>query len=74
MGIPLQHATVHGHDVTFRLAARYCDEFFADITATDGTERPILDRIVPSRFAAVVVSAGDWFDQTPGPGAGAARP
>ena len=52
-------------------AARYCDAFFADITAIDGIQRGVLDRLVPSRYAACAVDVEELYDQTPGPGAGA---
>lgn len=52
-------------------AARYCDAFFADIEATDGEPRELLDQIVPAAYVACTVTAEAIFDQTPGPGAGA---
>ena len=52
-------------------AARYCDDFFGDITAIDGIERGVLERLVPSRYAACAVDVEELYDQTPGPGAGA---
>ena len=52
-------------------ARRYCDEFFADIAQTDGTERDLLERLVPADYAVCLVAVDEVFDQTPGPGAGA---
>ncbi len=53
-------------------AARYCDAFFADIEATDGEPRELLDQIVPAAYVACTVTVDALYDQTPGPGAGAA--
>ena len=53
-------------------AARYCAAFFADIEATDGQPRELLDQIVPAAYVACTVTVEALFDQTPGPGAGAA--
>lgn len=53
-------------------AARYCDAFFADIEATDGEPRELLDQIVPAAYVACTVTVEALYDQTPGPGAGAA--
>lgn len=49
---------------------RYCDDFFGDIVATDHIQRDVLERWVPMTFARVVIDVEEWFDQTPGPGAG----
>jgi predicted pyridoxine 5'-phosphate oxidase superfamily flavin-nucleotide-binding protein len=51
-------------------AARYVDDFFADIEQTDGTERALLERLVPADYVAMVVRVEEVYDQTPGPGAG----
>ena len=53
-------------------AARYCDAFSADIDATDGHPRELLDQIVPASYVACTVTVEALYDQTPGPGAGAA--
>jgi hypothetical protein len=53
-------------------AAAYSEAFFADITATDGTPRELLERMVPAGYVVWVVEAQEAFDQTPGPAAGAA--
>jgi hypothetical protein len=52
--------------------ARYVDQFFADIAATDGIARSLLERFVPDPAAlvALVLDVDEQFDQTPGPGAG----
>lgn len=51
---------------------RYVDAFYADIEATDGTSRAVLDRLTPDDVLAVGIEVADVFDQTPGPGAGRA--
>lgn len=50
----------------------YLEMFFDEIVATDGTPRPVLDRIVPSRYVACRFHVERVFDQTPGPDAGRA--
>lgn len=52
-------------------AQRYIDQFFADVTDTDGTDAALLERFVPSGYVACTVEVRERFDQTPGPGAGA---
>jgi hypothetical protein len=52
-------------------ARRFCDDFFTDIVETDGTERSLLERLVPHGFSVCLVQVDQLFDQTPGPGAGA---
>ena len=51
-------------------AGRYCEAFMADIQATDGTPRDMLQRIVPLAYVPCTVVVHERFDQTPGPGAG----
>lgn len=51
-------------------AGRYIDAFFDDVETTDGTPRPVLDRLVPTGYVAVLVEFDECYDQTPGPGAG----
>jgi hypothetical protein len=41
------------------------------VTAVDGTERRLLERLVPSDYTAWTVAIDEVYDQTPGPGAGA---
>ena len=53
-------------------AAQFCDDFFGDITRTDGTARDLLERLRPAQLVACVVAVDEVYDQTPGPGAGAA--
>ena len=48
----------------------FCDQFFADVERTDGTARPLMDRLVPADLAVVVLRVRELFDQTPGPNAG----
>jgi hypothetical protein len=52
-------------------AARYVDEFFSAVEATDGTPRALMERLEPFGYVACRVTVRDRFDQTPGPGAGA---
>ena len=52
-------------------AARHNDAFFAEVSATDGTPRALLDRLVPAGYAACLLEIAEVYDQTPGPGAGA---
>jgi hypothetical protein len=54
-----------------QLAATYCDDFFDAVVQTDGADRRLLERLVPSRYGAWVVVVDEVFDQTPGPEAGA---
>jgi Pyridoxamine 5'-phosphate oxidase len=53
------------------LVRLHCDQFFTAVEQTDGTPRPLLERLVPAEYVACLVKAGAVFDQTPGPGAGA---
>jgi hypothetical protein len=55
-------------------AERYIDALFADIERADGARREILARWIPSSYVAVTIEVAERFDQTPGPGAGAAIP
>ena len=49
---------------------RYCDDFFTDIEATDGTPRVLTERLRPAAYVACTVEIDEAYDQTPGPGAG----
>lgn len=52
---------------------RYTDAFLGDIEDTDGTPRPVLDRLRPvGPLGAVHLDVTELYDQTPGPTAGAA--
>jgi hypothetical protein len=51
---------------------QYCDGFFGAVQEADGTERGLLERMVPPDFIACTVEVDAVYDQTPGPGAGAA--
>jgi hypothetical protein len=55
-------------------ARRFCDQFFADIVETEGTDRALVERMVPVGYVACIVEIDEAFDQTPGPGAGAPMP
>ena len=52
-------------------AARYLEQFFGDVHATDGVDWDVFERLVPSRHVACPIEAHESYDQTPGPGAGA---
>jgi hypothetical protein len=52
--------------------ASYCDSFFGAVEEADGTDRRLLERTVPGDFVSCTVEIDELFDQTPGPGAGAA--
>jgi hypothetical protein len=54
------------------LARTYCEAFFEAIQDADGIARSLLERLVPGAYVAYEVTVHDRFDQTPGPGAGAA--
>ncbi len=49
---------------------RFCDDFFADVEATDGVPRRLMDRLVPADLLVCEVDVDELYDQTPGPGAG----
>jgi hypothetical protein len=51
-------------------AGEYTEAFFADVEATDGYARSLLDRLVPHGYVPCTVVVEELFDQTPGPGAG----
>ena len=51
-------------------AGEYTEAFFADIEATDGYARPLLERLLPRDYVPCTVLVEELFDQTPGPGAG----
>jgi len=52
--------------------ARCCDSFFSALMEIDGYERSFLERVVPADFLVCTVDVDELYDQTPGPGAGAA--
>jgi hypothetical protein len=54
------------------LLERYRAEVFADIQRTDGIPVTLLERITPDDVVGCVFAVEEVFDQTPGPGAGAA--
>jgi hypothetical protein len=54
------------------VARRFCDSFFAAVKEVEGTDRLLLERMVPIDYVACTVVVDELFDQTPGPGAGAA--
>jgi hypothetical protein len=48
----------------------YCDYFFSEVEQTDGTDRELMERMLPAEFVACDVDVEQLFDQTPGPRAG----
>lgn len=52
-------------------ARQYCDNFFTDIERSDGQPRRLLERMVPEGYVACELVIDEFYDQTPGPGAGA---
>jgi hypothetical protein len=55
----------------YERSEHYIDAFFTDVQNTDGTARELLDRLRARDVVACIVEVDDWFDQTPGPIAGA---
>ena len=53
-------------------AQQFCEAFFSAVVATDGTDRRLLERLVPLDFVACDVTVEEFYNQTPGPGAGSA--
>ena len=51
---------------------QYSDDFFQDITDTDGVPRHLIERVRPPEKVACTVVVEEMFDQTPGPRAGEA--
>jgi hypothetical protein len=58
-------------DADLARSARFCDEFFEAVHVTDGTDRALLERLLPADLLAVTVEVDELYDQTPGPRAGA---
>jgi hypothetical protein len=52
--------------------ARFCESFFGVVEELEGTDRRLLERMIPDDFVACTVVIDELYDQTPGPGAGAA--
>jgi hypothetical protein len=61
---------VTGDDI--ELHRRHCDHVISEICRTDGYEDHLVRRMVPPALLACIVELNEIFDQTPGPGAGAA--
>src|SRR5580700_2642454 len=55
-------------------AVRFCESFFSVVEELDGRDRRLLEPMVPDDFVACTIVIDERFDQTPGPGAGAALP
>lgn len=51
---------------------RYCDAFFRAVEEADGTDRRLMERLAPAEFVACTIEVDELYDQSPGPGAGAA--
>lgn len=52
--------------------ARYCAEYFDDVAAVDAIPRSLMEQLVPDVVVACEFEIEETYDQTPGPGAGAA--
>jgi hypothetical protein len=65
-------SVVAATDADLDRAAQYCDQFYGDICRTEHTHRSLPERLTPSEFVACTIDVDELFDQTPGPGAGAA--
>lgn len=52
-------------------ADRYVEEMTTVINEVDGTPRSAIERLRPSAYVACTVIVDEFYDQTPGPGAGA---
>jgi hypothetical protein len=52
----------------------YVDAFFGAVISTDGRDLASLHQLRPNDILASIVRFAEIFDQTPGPGAGAALP
>ena len=50
---------------------RFCESFFGVVEEVEGTDRALLERLVPHDFVACTVAIESLYDQAPGPGAGA---
>jgi len=64
--------TVDADDADRVAVVEFCDAFFANVIATDGTDRRLLERLVPLDFVVCEMTVDEIYDQTPGPGAGTA--
>ena len=52
-------------------AADHAARFIDDVARADGTDRALLERMVPDDYFACEATIVELYDQTPGPGAGA---
>jgi len=59
-------------DADLDRAAQYCEQFYGDICRTEHTPRALPERLTPADYVACTIEIDELFDQTPGPGAGAA--
>ena len=55
-------------------SADYVEAFFGDVVRTDGSDLTALHQMRPNDIVESIVRFVEIFDQTPGPGAGAAFP
>ncbi|MCU1501721.1 MAG: uncharacterized protein JWM12_1075 [Ilumatobacteraceae bacterium] len=51
---------------------QYCDDYFGAVAQVDNIPRHLMERMRPRSVVAVVFGIEQVYDQTPGPGAGAA--
>ena len=52
----------------------YLTAFYAAVVEVDGVPRELVERVTPSRYSGCRFEPRELYDQTPGPGAGAALP
>ena len=52
------------------MADRHADAFFGIVHEADGNPMELLERMRTRRLVAIEMSVDEFFDQTPGPGAG----
>lgn len=78
----LEAVQLKGHAENIRVAddrdratvREFCEAFFGAVVEIDGTDRWLLDRLVPLDFVMCDVVVDESYNQTPGPGAGCAVP
>ncbi len=58
-------------DDDWTMVDRFSESFFSVLEEVEGTERVLLERLVPTDFIACTVVIDELFNQTPGPNAGA---
>lgn len=59
-------------DADHAAVEHYLRAFYDAVVEVDGVRRELVERVTPSRYSACRFEPRDLYDQTPGPGAGAA--